>query len=763
MAAHDAGLCVVPPREDGTKSPLGRWRGYQKERPSLAKLREWYQGRRSGIGLVNGAVSGNLEALEFDDDDTYLAYKVAAAAVGLGSLVERIEHGYSERSPGGWHWLYRCEEITGNTKLARRPTREDERKHPEDNVKVLIETRGEGGYIIVAPTNGNVHETGKPYRLLDGGFATITTITPDERRSLFELARTFDQMPRPREEERPRGSKEAAGDRPGDEFNERASWPEVLEPHGWEQVYEAAGVTHWRRPGKDHGVSATTSFAGSDLLYVFSTSTPFDSERGYSKFSAYGVLNHGGDLAAAARDLASQGYGTPVAASAATDIHNTELGNARRLVEQHGADLRYCSALGWLAYDGTRWRRDDTGEVERRAKQTVMNLYREAADEPDEERRKALVAHARRSETNKQLTAMINIAKSEPGIPVRVDELDRDPWALNVLNGTLDLRDGSLRPHRRDDLITKLAPVAYDSAATCPLWLSFLNRIMGGNRELIGFLQRMFGLCLTAVISEQVLFMLYGTGANGKSTTVNTILAVLGDYGRMAAPGLLLKKRHEGHPTERADLYGARLVASVEVDRGRALAEALVKEMTGGERMKGRFMFRDFFEWTPTHKLILCCNHRPTIRGTDNAIWRRVRLVPFTVTIPEDERDNDLGDKLQAEAAGILRWAIDGCLAWQRDGLGAPDEVVSATEAYRAQMDVLGVFLCERTYQGPNATCTVKELYDAYKGWCDTNGERAETKNDLNNLLAERGFIPRRTGSRGRFWQGLGILTESEG
>ena len=212
-----------------------------------------------------------------------------------------------------------------------------------------------------------------------------------------------------------------------------------------------------------------------------------------------------------------------------------------------------------------------------------------------------------------------------------------------------------------------------------------------------------------------------------------------------------------------ARLHKARFVTATEMEAGQRLAESLVKALTGNDRIAARFLFHEYFEFEPTFTVWLSTNHKPIIRGQDLGIWRRIRLIPFTVTIPEAERDPRLLQRLEAEIPAVLAWAIEGCLAWQRDGLGAPEEVVSATEAYRAQMDVLGVFLCERTYQGPNATCTVKELYDAYKGWCDTNGERAETKNDLNNLLAERGFIPRRTGSRGRFWEGLGIRTEAEG
>lgn len=306
--ANRAGLCVVPPKEDGTKAPDAgpRWKQFQETRPDREQLRAWYAAGRDGIGIVTGAVSGNVEGFEFDDADVYQTFRDTAEASDLDELVERIEAGYLERSPGGgYHWLYYCEEIAGNTTLAARPWTDE----PDVfGMKTLIQTRGEGGYIVIAPSGGRVHPSGRSYELLRGSVETIETITPDERRALFQLAAAFDE--RQRQEYRPATEPPPIdGNRPGDVFNAQADWREILEPHGWRAVYRRGDVTMWRRPGKDRGISATTNWHDSDLLYVFSTSTPFEADQGYSKYRAYAVLEHGGDWVAAARSLGKQGFG----------------------------------------------------------------------------------------------------------------------------------------------------------------------------------------------------------------------------------------------------------------------------------------------------------------------------------------------------------------------------------------------------------------------------------------------------------------------
>ena len=213
---------------------------------------------------------------------------------------------------------------------------------------------------------------------------------------------------------------------------------------------------------------------------------------------------------------------------------------------------------------------------------------------------------------------------------------------MNVLNGTLDLRTGTLRPHRREDSLSKLAPVIYDENATCPRWLKFLDRVMDGNKDLITYLQRVAGYCLTDEVSEQCLWFLHGTGANGKSTLLQTLIDLMGDYGMQAVSEFLMVKTNESHPTERADLHGKRFVATIETEQGKRIAEALMKQMTGGDRLRARRMRQDFFEFAPTHKIFLAANHKPTVCGTDQAAWRRIKLIPFTVTIADDEKDKDL-------------------------------------------------------------------------------------------------------------------------
>ena len=338
--AYAAGLCVVPPAEDGSKRPVGGWRGFQSKRPTPARMKAWYaQDSRTGLGVVCGPVSGDLECLNFDDPDAYATFVQRAQETGVDDLVVRIEQGYCEETPsGGVHWLYRCTAVSGNMKLACRPKREDEQQDEQDTIKAMIETRGAGGYVVVAPSNGSVHPSGLPYRLRSGRFESIETLTPDERDALVSLARSLDEMPRPvvQSAGRARGSGEG---RPGDDFNERAAWAQILEPNGWTNVGQHGDVEQWRRPGKTLGMSATTNHGGLDLLYVFTTSTALAADRAYSKFTAYAVLNHGDDFSAAARELARQGYG---------DNSNNAGGE---VAGQHDA-IGWPKPLGEAAYHG---------------------------------------------------------------------------------------------------------------------------------------------------------------------------------------------------------------------------------------------------------------------------------------------------------------------------------------------------------------------------------------------------------------------------
>ena len=442
--------------------------------------------------------------------------------------------------------------------------------------------------------------------------------------------------------------------------------------------------------------------------------------------------------------------------------HNTDLGNAQRLVAHHGADLHYCYPWStWLTWTGQHWKRDDAGEAVRRAKDAVRSIYAEAAGAQSDERRRELAKWAMRSEARDRIAAMLDLARSERAVPVLPEALDRDPWLLNCQNGTIDLRTGELRAHGRADLLTKLAPVTYDPAAVCPLWESFLWRVMGGNHELIDYLRRTVGYALTGDVSEQVLLFLHGAGSNGKSTFLATLLAMMGkEYGTQAAPELLLDGSR--HPTELADLHGKRFVSAIEVEDGRRLAEGLVKQMTGGDQLKARFMRADFFQFDPTFKLFLSANHKPVITGTDYAIWRRIRLIPFTVTIPDTEKDPRLAEKLRSELPGILAWAVRGCLAWQREGLHTPAAVTDATASYRAESDLLGAFLEACTVATEGAQVQAKELYAAYSAWCEASGEKPVNGTRFGRDLTARGLDKyQHPSTRRTFYMGLGLLADT--
>jgi putative DNA primase/helicase len=441
--------------------------------------------------------------------------------------------------------------------------------------------------------------------------------------------------------------------------------------------------------------------------------------------------------------------------STATDPieHETDLGNARRLVAGHGVDLRFCKPWKkWLVWDGQRWRDDATGEVMRRAKATAQLVYGATRT----------LKHATRSESRAGIEGMVVLAQTEPGMPVRPEDLDAAPWSLNVLNGTLDLRTGQLRDHHREDLLTKLAPVTYDPKAKCSTWLAFLDRVMGKDKELVRFLQRAVGYSLTGSIREQCLFILYGTGANGKSTFLGTISQLLGEYATTTpTETLLVKTGGGGIPNDVARLKGARFVSAIEAEDGRRLAEALIKQMTGGDTMTARFLYGEFFEFVPEFKIFLAVNHKPLIRNTDHAIWRRIRLVPFTVTIPEAERDKDLPEKLRRELPGILAWAVQGCLDWQREGLGMPEAVQKATAEYRAEMDVLDQFLAERCElastpsEARGLSVRVGRLYEAYERWCDAAGVRFPlTRPALSGRLRDRGFTIKKSNGE---WVVMGL------
>jgi P4 family phage/plasmid primase-like protien len=442
-------------------------------------------------------------------------------------------------------------------------------------------------------------------------------------------------------------------------------------------------------------------------------------------------------------------------------FRRTDLGNAERLIHRHGANLKYNSVFGkWYIWDGKVWNEDKVNEMQQRAKDTVRSIYKEAYMAEDDDSRKAISTHAAKSENIARVRAMVSLAESE--VPILPDDMDSDVWLLNCKNGVVNLKTGELKPHNRDYMMTKLSPVAYDSQAKCPTWEKFLEDVMRdeeGNvkHELIDFLQKSVGYSLTGDTSEQVLFFFYGTGRNGKSTFMNVVNDVLGDYGKQTNAETFTVKKSDRVNNDIAALKGARLVAATESEEGARLAESLVKQLTGGEPILARFLHQEFFEFVPQFKIFFTTNHKPVIRNNDEGIWRRIRLVPFTVRIPDEKLDKDLPKKLNEEMSGILRWAVEGCLKWQKEGLGNPKEVEEATASYRDEMDTMGNFLQEHCTVHDNAKCVVSDLYKKYTEWCEENGEYELSKQRFNRKIEERGFKKKRSTGGHYYFFGIGL------
>lgn len=443
----------------------------------------------------------------------------------------------------------------------------------------------------------------------------------------------------------------------------------------------------------------------------------------------------------------------------------TDVGNAMRLVSLHGRDLRYVPEFKkWLVWDGGRWLMDEDGEIMRRAKDTAAAIYVEAknaAEAGEQGMADKMASHAGRTQSANRIKAMIELAQSEPSIPVRTTELDQNNYLLGVSNGVINLRTGALREPRQKDHLTKQALVAYEPDAHAPLFLAFLDRIMGGNQALVDFIQRAIGYSLTGDTGEQCLFFLHGSGQNGKSTLLTAIKELLGDYAMQCPAETLMAKQGGGNiPNDIARLRGARFVATVETEDGRRFAESMIKQLTGQDTIAARFLFAEYFEFIPNFKIWLGANHKPVIRGDDYAIWRRIRLVPFTVTIPPEERDNGLAAKLKNEYPGILAWAVQGCMEWQRQGLNPPPEVLAATEEYKSEMDLIGKWIEECCITAPHATAKASALYGNYKRWVEDNGGFPLSSTKFGLKLGDRGYRKEKSGTV--VYRGIGLLDTSD-
>ncbi|MFC5744796.1 phage/plasmid primase, P4 family [Actinomadura rugatobispora] len=837
QALAAAGCSTVPARTDGSKAPAAFWKTYQTQRADPDQLNRWFTtGAFDGLGIITGQISAPggayLEMLELEGravhEHLIETYAQALTDHGQEELWTRITGGYLETTPsGGLHILYRvtADQPRGNTKLARRPSTSDEltawkttqqagidtepdpqirarRQAALDNItrgeqvpQVLIETRGEGGFVIVAPSGGHTHPSGQPWVLLVGGPATIATITEEERDTLHALATLLDTLPAPEPpaapQRSPTGPRDADEDRlrPGDDFNAKATWSEILEPHGWRRTRSYGDATGWCRPGKSGPhVSATTGRSGTDNLYVFSSSTIFDTEEPYSKFAAYALLEHAGDYAAAARALAAQGYGDPLPhgdedlheliadyqpqingpftpanprpsiegnlatvhelhpgarpdtahlATTGTTYRYSDDRLALTLVAQFGDRIRYCPDRGnWLAWNGTRWNWCERGggPVREYAKQVGRSLPEDAR--PD-------ISFKQRALSAAGVTAALALAQTDPHIVVGMNDIDSHPWELNTPGGIVDLRTGKLGPPDPERLHTRITLCTPDPAADPSAWHTFLHVTFGGDDTLTTYLQRLMGYSATGYIGPHVLPFSWGSGGNGKGVFLETSQHILGDYATTAPVGFLMASQFQGHETEIARLAGARMVLCSEVNEDDRFDEAKVKQLTGGDTLTARFMRQDHFTFEPTHHLWLMGNHQPSVQSGGRAFWRRLRLIPFTHEVPDDQIIDDLqGILTRDHGPAILNWIVQGAAMFADQGLKPePESVTAATENYKKEQDTVARFVeeCCRVGGGEQVQIKVAIVRDAYERWCTAVGEKPVSAKKLTQELSKHG------------------------
>lgn len=774
----------------GTKRPGHKWQQWQAERQTRAELDALPWPDAAAVGVVNG--SGDFRVFDIDavkDGDGRPVAPVPESVVidllsALG-LPDDYQWSYRSGSGAGWGVVIRCAEAlpdglpAGAGVIIGAPA--DGRNFGQ------LELRWATGQTVI----DGAHPTGPGYRWRRGERPFVppallmAAMVGRGFRAVAQLPDAPDAPPAP---PAPSANGTNGGGRKGygaaalaDAIRQVATaTPGDRNKALFRQTAALAELVNGgalARPDVERAMTGAALAAGlaadeaaatvaSAFTHVGTTArAPTSSANGHG--ATNGVLGQsaapGGNGAAGAsgQPPGGQAQGGGPGAVTVEPMRLDDTGNAERFVAQHGNDVRYDHTHpGWYIWTGTHWRRDDDGDIQRRAKATARALYSDAntaAQAGLDGAAAELSKWARAAAAEARRNAMLNLARAEAAVAVTHDRFNRHDLLLNCLNGTLDLAAGQLRAHDRGDLLTYVLPVDYDPAAVCPTWDTFLDRITGGDAALGAFLARAAGYTLSGATAEQCLFFLYGRGANGKSTFIETVMALLGDLGHKARAQALMADERAGVPNEIAALAGKRLVVASELADGGRLNEGLVKDLTGGDTMSARFLYGEPFTFKPTFKLWLYGNHKPAIHGTDDGIWRRVRLVPFTVQIPENERDATLPAKLRAELPGILAWAVRGWQDYQRGGLGAPAAVTQATAEYRSESDIIGIFLDERCIVGAGTTARAGELYQAFSEWAKANNVRAMSGVRFAKALKERGFVNGHD-MRGSFWQGIGIL-----
>jgi putative DNA primase/helicase len=758
-------ISIIPIAADGSKRPAFAWKPFQSERAKPDQARRWFtSGAAYGVAAIGGKISKDLEFLDFDNQDYFQKFKDACRASDLAFLLNKVEKGYCEATPNGFHLAWHCPDgVEGNQKLAQIMV--------DGKPKSVIETRGEGGYAIIAPSNGKVHPSGKAYRLINGSIATIETITAQERSDLLYMARCFNEVWQPEKDLNSFFETENAnqGGRPGDDFNQRATWESILEPNGWKAVRRYGnGKIDWRRPGKTEGISATTNYAGSGLFYVFSSSTIFDQERGYSKFSTYAILNHQGDFSAAAKELVKIGYGEQDERSGAgldfgefegahvdkstqevldgpsdelklAEFEATDEGNVQAFRLIYGEDFLYCAATGWMSWNDKFW---DSSLAESQLDAKITEILKR--------RRIAAVSCGKEAVVKSSITNRSRINACAEGLlkrlSVTIGDFDNDPDLINCSNGAVNLKTGELIPHNKAQRFTYCIPTTYDPKANYSVWLEFLNQVVGGGQEVIEYLKKAIGYSLTGHTSEECLFYCYGPTRSGKGTFTEAFIELLGypltsevDFNTFTAT-----RDVDSSNFDLAQLRPAHIVFASESTRYRSLNSAKVKALTGGNQVWCCFKHKDFFSYRPRYSIWLTSNWPVNGDVDDDALWGRLRVIEFPNSFLGKE-DKSLKKRIKNPKTleGILAWAVEGAREWYKSGnsgLKAPEKIVASTAGHRNDADYVQMWLNECTEVDQASWSSNPAIMTSYTRWCESNGIEAKHMRGLSISFKQKGF-----------------------
>jgi putative DNA primase/helicase len=716
------GKSVIPWKyTEGSKRPTVKWKELQERHWSPNEINDWWQTNpHHNVGVVTGEIS-DLVVLDADDDAAVNWIQENIPATSWVVITGRgMQFGF--RHPGTT--------VRNRAKI--------------DGMN--LDLRGDGGYVAMPPSR---HKTGAQYAWAPARKA------PQEDMPVFDEGWLPEQQT-PEVSFLPTGQVEK-----NSAYKRAQKWMAKRDP-----AVEGSGGDHHTyitacNLVRDFGLPLHSAL---ELMLDWNKSCqpPWSMQDLTAKLQS--ALRSGkapiGSKPSQQKtrpnaDLSewTQHYNTKIS----TDYPENDYGNAQRFALRFKHIIRYCyDESAWFVWNGKQWRADDSGAAMRLAKTIPEFIHKEAHKLDGSDEQKHRHRHASRTGAANKLSAMLALSASEPDIPALVDDFDQEPMVINTPSGIVNLENGKLEKHQPDRMLNQMTDSEYDKDAKCPTWERFVSEIFKGNKDLMRYMQQLAGYSLTGSINEHIFIYCYGGGRNGKSTFINTLIKIFGDYAASAPPNLLISKRNDPHPTELAFLRKIRLALGGEVKPGERLDEGKLKHLTGGEKITARTMRKDFTQFTPTHTLWLAGNMKLKIYATDIGMWERIKLIPFQATFTGNQRDVTLPERLLEEAPGILAWAVRGAIDWHKSGFTEPDIVTKATLQYKQDENLFAQWLTEKTEKEAHGTTPHKELRQDYVNWCDDNSiKHPHSTRAFTNAMREAGFERSKGGTRN--WRGISL------